>query len=34
MCVGDCPEGNAVATDATFTLDPFTFSTAVGTRFG
>src|SRR5438034_2482298 len=31
---GDWPEGNAVATEATFTSLPRTRSTAVGTRFG
>src|SRR3954447_14682796 len=31
---GDWPDGNAVATDATLTLDPSTRWTAVGTRFG
>ena len=31
---GDWPDGNAVATDATFTPVPCTRSTAVGTRFG
>src|SRR5207248_9886779 len=31
---GDWPDGNAVATDATFTVEPLTRCTAVGTRFG
>src|SRR5215217_7732704 len=31
---GDCPDGNAVATDATFTPLPATRSRAAGTRFG
>ena len=31
---GDWPDGNAVATDATFTPVPRSRSTAVGTRFG
>jgi len=30
----DCPEGNAVATAATFTLVPRVRSIAYGTRFG
>src|SRR5215470_16626167 len=31
---GLCPDGNAVATDATLTLVPASRSTATGTRFG
>ena len=31
---GDWPDGNAVATDATFTPVPRTRSAATGTRFG
>ena len=32
--IGDCPEGNAVATDATFTVEPASFALATATRFG
>ena len=32
--IGDWPDGNAVATDATFTPVPRTRSSAAGTRFG
>ena len=32
--IGDCPEGNDVATDATFTVEPASFALATATRFG
>ena len=31
---GDCPLGNAVATLATFTVEPASAAFATGTRFG
>ena len=32
--IGDCPDGNAVATEATFTVEPASFFFATATRFG